>query len=387
MEKIYRLTPEQERQMVAFREEWRQIGLGTGAANIAALRPILADFYAAIGEPAPYIWRCESPLMFHLVYWVLKQWGANLKENLGANLGANLGDHLVTSLGANLWENLGNGLGANLGANLGNSLGNHLCKQLKGNLGANLGNSLGASLEANLWENLGGHLWDNLKDKLKPNTRIKYTPTYFWGSLDSYWIAYYLFPHLFLREMHTQAQMKRLMQWAEIARNSFWWYPYRGICFVCDRPEEYHFDEQWRLHNSTGPAVRFSDGWALYAVHGVMLPSDVIERPEGITVQRIENERNIEVRRVMIECYGLPRYLQDSGAELVHSDGYGDLYRKEQANDEPLVMVRVVNSTPEPNGEYRDYFLRVPPTIQTAEAAVAWSFGLEAGEYHPSVET
>ncbi|HLV97384.1 MAG TPA: hypothetical protein VKT82_01795 [Ktedonobacterales bacterium] len=31
--------------------------------------------------------------------------------------------------------------------------------------------------------------------------------------------------------------------------------------------------------------------------------------------------------------------------------------------------------------------LRVPPTIQTAAEAIAWSFGLPGEEYHPAQET
>lgn len=33
------------------------------------------------------------------------------------------------------------------------------------------------------------------------------------------------------------------------------------------------------------------------------------------------------------------------------------------------------------------YYLRVPPTIQTAAEAVAWSFGLSVEAYHPAQET
>lgn len=89
----------------------------------------------------------------------------------------------------------------------------------------------------------------------------------------------------------------------------------------------------------------------------------------------------------MLERYGPSKYLLDSGAKQVHRDGCGRLYRKDMAGDEPLVMVRVTNSSPEPDGTFREYFLRVPPTTQTAREAVAWTFGLTAEKYRPSVET
>ena len=50
-------------------------------------------------------------------------------------------------------------------------------------------------------------------------------------------------------------------------------------------------------------------------------------------------------------------------------------------------MVEVVNATPEPDGSFRDYLIRVPPRFRTARGAVAWTFGMEAREYRPKVET
>ena len=98
-------------------------------------------------------------------------------------------------------------------------------------------------------------------------------------------------------------------------------------------------------------------------------------------------ERNIEVRRVMMERYGQSRFIIDSGAVKVDSDDYGVLYRKDIPDDEPLVMVKVVNSTPELDGSFKDYFLRVPPTILTPREAVAWTFGKNANEYQPRFQT
>ena len=52
-----------------------------------------------------------------------------------------------------------------------------------------------------------------------------------------------------------------------------------------------------------------------------------------------------------------------------------------------IVMVKVRNSTPEPDGSVKDYWLRVPPDMKTARSAVAWTFGMERNEYAPMMET
>jgi hypothetical protein len=79
--------------------------------------------------------------------------------------------------------------------------------------------------------------------------------------------------------------------------------------------------------------------------------------------------------------------LEEVGARPLHRDATGVLWRIDLPNDEPVVMVEVLNSTPEPDGTTRTYWLRVPPTTSTARAGVAWTFGLTEAEYHPARET
>jgi hypothetical protein len=155
-----------------------------------------------------------------------------------------------------------------------------------------------------------------------------------------------------------------------------------------------------RLHSATGPAVSWPSGERYYFWRGVQVPEDVVLRPEAITPARIDAEANAEVRRVMLERYGVARYLQDSGATLLDESRWGKLWRKEIPDDEPIVMVEVRNATPEPDGSTKTYFLRVHPECRpllrdglgepqelTAHNAVASTFGKRGAVYHPEAET
>jgi hypothetical protein len=160
------------------------------------------------------------------------------------------------------------------------------------------------------------------------------------------------------------------------------------------KPTLHRENENSRFHCDNGPAVD-SDVEGLYYWHGVMVPAFVVTRPEWITLQHISTEDNAEVRRVMIERYGLARYLVDSGAKKLSEDEFGELYRAEVPDDEPLMMVKVINSTPEPDGSLKPYFLRVNPELRpllghgsmgrpqklTPLNAVASTFGLTGKEY------
>jgi hypothetical protein len=174
---------------------------------------------------------------------------------------------------------------------------------------------------------------------------------------------------------------------AAVARNAGWWWPFADVVLLTERPMLLCQDEAGRLHSDEGPALAFRDGFALYAWRGMPVPAALFERLGTVTAEEIREQPNAELRRMMLEFYGYERYLTEPGAEPVHRDDSGALWRIELERDEPVVMVEVVNATPEPDGTRRVYWLRVPPTTRTAREGVAWTFGLPAQAYQPLRQT
>ncbi len=172
-----------------------------------------------------------------------------------------------------------------------------------------------------------------------------------------------------------------------VARAAGWWWPYENVAVISECPRELHRDEAGRLDRGDGPALAYPDGFALYAWRGMLVPADFLEGLGALDARRIRTEENAELRRVMLEHYGYDRYLSESGAKPVHRDETGVLWRIDWEGDEPVVMVEVVNSTPEPDGSSRRYWLRVPPRTRTAREGVAWTFGLSAEAYEPQRQT
>jgi hypothetical protein len=171
------------------------------------------------------------------------------------------------------------------------------------------------------------------------------------------------------------------------AQHCGWFWPFRDVCILTAKPVELHRDHDHNFHNDKGMAIRYADGFGLWRWHGVAVTEDVILHPELITTHEIDVETNQEVKRVLISRYGEGRYLEDSNAELIQEDQFGKLYKKEIQNDEPIVMVRVVNATPESDGTHQPYFIRVPPVVTSAHEAVAWTFGLTPEQYQPTNES
>lgn len=170
--------------------------------------------------------------------------------------------------------------------------------------------------------------------------------------------------------------------WLAIVRSAGWWWAFEDLCVLSSPPVRLAFDPQGRLHDATGRALEYPDGWGFHMWHGVRVSEEVILAPETLDAQEILREGNVEARRVMLERFGMERLIEAARAQVVDQDEGRTLYRIPQSIDEPIVVVKVRCPTTD-----RVYYLRVPPATATCAAAVAWSCGMEDKDYRPVTQT
>jgi len=181
---------------------------------------------------------------------------------------------------------------------------------------------------------------------------------------------------------------------------------------VSDFPEFIRIDAENRPHCENGPSHRWRDGWELWYWHGVAVTEQIIMRPETITARQLASEKNLEVRRIMIERMGWEKFCDLASMRSIHRDSMTALfptvpvsdlvqdgerfvyaYREgredaellEAANmrdfeDRPLRFVRL--SDPSTS---RRYILRVPPSTVRCYEGVGWTFGMSESDYKSRV--
>jgi hypothetical protein len=151
-----------------------------------------------------------------------------------------------------------------------------------------------------------------------------------------------------------------------------------------------------RRHREDGPAIVTIQGTELWYWRGMAVPRELVEAPRNKNPMDVLKIANVELRRAWMESYGMSEFIDDIDYETIHRDEEKDLLlvkipitvKSERPEDmEPMVMVRVKNSTPEPDGHFKYYWLRVPPTMTDANEAVAWTFRMDKKSYRPDVET
>ncbi len=97
----------------------------------------------------------------------------------------------------------------------------------------------------------------------------------------------------------------RAQAYEATAASACWWWPHTDFVMAVERPTHVDRDAQGRLHSETRLAIAWPDGWGVYSWHGVRVPAWLIEHPEQITAEKIDQEPNAAIRRVMIARFGI----------------------------------------------------------------------------------
>ncbi len=420
MAKIEKLTAEQQAQLAVKRDEWLAVGFNASPADRAEAERGVDLAYRSGGlEPPRFkIW-LRSPLEGVLATALLAEIlrrnpdalalpsgvsPQDFRKSAGAQVGAQVGDQVWAQVGdqvrdqvrAQARAQVGDQVWAQVGAQVGDQVGD----QVRDQVGDQVRDQARAQVGDQVWAQVGAQVGDQVRDQVGDQVRAQVWAQVswsLWGQHDAGYLGW-------MDTFHSVVGIKECERAAgliAVARSSGWWWALRGFAILTERPTFISRDERGRLHCENRAALEYPDGWGVYAWHGVRVSEQLILRPQNITWQQIDQETNAEVRRVMIERYGMDRYLLDGGAAELHRDETGILYRKELSGDEPLVSVRVLNSTPEPDGSIKTYWLRVHPELRpmldggrtgepqemTARNAVASTFGMVGADYHPVVET
>jgi hypothetical protein len=143
-------------------------------------------------------------------------------------------------------------------------------------------------------------------------------------------------------------------------------------------PEDLHISSWLDLAHTSLQSLPASLQGVQLRWRGILIDERIAFRPETITAQEVLDQRNTEVRRVLLEQPGYQAFLEQANADLLDQDqdpgGIRRLLRVPLGSDEPLVCLDV--HCPSTG---RQYLLRVPPAMRSCHQAAAWIAGFD---YH-----
>ncbi|MDB9511632.1 hypothetical protein PN499_10600 [Kamptonema animale CS-326] len=166
-----------------------------------------------------------------------------------------------------------------------------------------------------------------------------------------------------------------------LVNNCCWTYTpeFKDICYVCDRPRIISFDSQGQLHAEGSPAIQLTDGFTVYAYHGVSLPEKYGKfHPQEWRSEWLLSEDNAEIRRVLIQGIGYDRICQELAA--VELDTWQEYTLLKIDNNVDFEKIYLLKMTCPSTGNI--HILRVPPDVSSAREAIRWvNWGIDPEEF------
>lgn len=357
------LTPEQAVALGHYRARWAAIRRSTAPANLSAAEEGVQLAYraAALQQPVRFVW-CESPIaLAHLTRRIAPADGINVKSALLHRPRRQVASLVRRRLPAQVRTAVASAV--------------------------NPADALVASANDAITRNAARHAAPLLE-------RIRQSRGLPWGLRTLFGLSglrydaagqhefAWLGTYEYLREvLGLRLETEPLLGLLQLAKSLGWMQPHEHTCWLVERPSLLCGDARGRLHNAQGPALRYPDGCCMWAWKGVEVPSWLIEQPERITLDAIDVEPDVQVRRCMIEIMTPQRYVALGDPIRIAEDESGILWRKVWRTLDAWAVVEVVNATPEPDGTRKHFFLQVRAHMRTAREAVAWTYGLSEHAY------
>ena len=139
-----------------------------------------------------------------------------------------------------------------------------------------------------------------------------------------------------------------------LAQETSWGYIAGDIAILAANPTAVYTERAERpestgFHADCQPAVQWSDGFSIYALHGVIVPQWLaVREPDDIPAHWLKDIKNAEVRREFVRKLGMGRCLEQLDWQPVHSRGNYELLRANLADERsPRVCLKMWNPSAE----------------------------------------
>ena len=358
-----------------------------------------AQVYAQVGDQvdAQVYDQIDAQVYAQVDAQVGAQVYAQVGAQVGAQIDAQVGDQIRAQVYAQVYAQVDAQVGAQIDAQIDAQIyaqvGDQVDAQVYDQIDAQVGDQIDAQIDAQIYAQVGDQkdLWQG------------YTFSIWWSA----WRKY----REVLMEFLGQEYLGDGWMMLDRARVSWSWL-YPNIAILCRMPKLIR-NERGQLHCDNGAAIVYPSGLSYWFYNGVRVNEKIIMTPEKLDLSDIENEKNEEVRRIIIERMG-ERFVELADLKVLQEDKFGKLVEC-SFKDNRVVYANV--SCPSTG---RMYYLRVPATLEdslnmlrvskgvtweewneeeerkiwpksekmeTCQQACAWTFGVSAEDYYPIFET
>lgn len=170
----------------------------------------------------------------------------------------------------------------------------------------------------------------------------------------------------------------------ELAKVCGWWIPLRNAAILVNFPSIIKLDDRGLGHCEDGPAIAYADSdFAIYIWHGTRVPAEWI-RDKSLTPEIALTYPQTEQRRAACEILGWHNVLNALNSTVIDTDDDPEIGQLLEVELPDIGIERFLKVQ---CGTGRTFAIPVPPDVNTALEANAWTYGVAANEYTPEIRT
>ena len=336
---INTLTPEQEKLLIVYRDKWLKIGISTNRVSLSVGKHISDYYYKKLAEkPIVPVVIMSSP--FYAWYAVCLMNQKDVRNQV--------------------WNQVENQVWNQVENQVWNQVWNQVRNQVQNQVENQVENQVRNQVQNQVENQVGNQVWNQVENQVG---------NFIYPYLNGHFMSSYFSFYNFINEvLKIEFECQEKYDWYQSTSQVGLIYPLENICIISDLPEKINM-RNGLLHSDGSPAIKYTDGFSVWALNGVNVSKEIAETPaQDLKSKLLLETTNAQVRSEIIKKIGYSRILKDLKAKNIDSWREYELYRIDEGDVEPMVLLKYACPS---TGAY--YAHRVPPNITKAREAMTWA--------------
>jgi len=337
MKKIEKLTKEQEELLQVYRDKWIKLGLSTDRFTQEDAQQWADYFYENIRKKTkvPVI-VAQSPLSAWIIVnlFAFAEKGyklpvknipasveasveASVRDSVWASVWASVEASVEDSVSDSVWASVEASVSDSVRDSVGDSVWAFVGDSVWASVGDSVSDSVRDSVRASVWASVRASVWASVEasvsdsvrasvgDSVRASKFLSYISPFFEGSFDANIWAFYDYFNDVLN-----------INYDKVQKHYDWWcstvqfgqiFPLDNVCVISQKPTDIS-QLGTKLHADGKPAVKYADGFSVWALNGVRVPQYLAETPSSsLDIEFFKKEQNADIKAEFIRKYGIER--------------------------------------------------------------------------------
>ena len=341
MEKLEKLTPEQELKMIEVKDYWlNYINSCKNSINREKAKIGIDWLYSSIGKESPIIIYLDSPMGCQIGVNYLKNWLKDIdlsqvksqvwsqvesqvesqvrsqvesqvlsqvRSQVESQVESQVWSQVESQVESQVWSQVGSQVKSQVWSQVRSQVGSQVGSQVWSQVWSQVGSQVGSQVRSQVWSQVESQVESQVRSQVKSQVwsqvesekKLTFESFCSYGSISDYgWVSFYdFFTQIGVINNEGFNKFKEI-----ISSGIYDMIQLDGFCIVSELPKELKRNELNDLHSLDSPAITFKDGYCQYFINGRAISETYFNSISNktFTIEDFINESNEEYKSTCI---------------------------------------------------------------------------------------